>query len=293
MPSSKNNDMSYLDDFFGVAEKVEHKWERAPFTMVGAKSQSLKHIIPLIPINRNSIWVDHFCGTGVVSFNLLKYGKVNVINDRYSAITDFFTSVRDHCERLCEYLDQFPWNSRQQWNESRGLWNTYDDPVIRAAHWYYYWRGSVLGKGQSFGRGITSPFNPYRDVISLLPIIKSKLANFLIENRDARTLFDEFDKPETIHYLDPPYTGTDQGTYKHKWGYRDMDDLLDRIATARGTVLLSHVPCDQINKRDFWDERNAFDVVYTADVKTMEGNYKTDKPGNIKQKEMLWLKYAK
>lgn len=287
----------YLDDLFDIiddveAEKEEVKWSRGAFSMIGGKTKSLKHIIPELPITKDTVWVDHCAGTGVVSFNI-KPGKINVINDRYSAITDFYLSIRDHFDEFITYLERFPWHSRQQWVESHKKWNKHSDPVRRAAHWFYYWRSSVLGKGKYFGRGLTYPFNPMKDVFELLPSIRDKLRLFTLENLDIRKCIEDYDSLNTVHYIDTPYVNTDQGTYAHKWTEKDMKSLLNLLAGCKGFVALSHIPYDLIDEQDFWTDKKVWDVVYTAEPKiAKEGNYKTQVDGNMNQFECLWIKEA-
>jgi len=57
------SDDSFLDDLFDLgSEDITHvdrqTFERAPFGMPGGKTNSLKHILPRLPVRRK--WVDHF-----------------------------------------------------------------------------------------------------------------------------------------------------------------------------------------------------------------------------------------
>ena len=276
-------------------ENVKRKEiQKAPLGFPGTKWRSLEHILPHLPIQRKSRWIDHFGGTGVVSFNVPEC-EVMVLNDRNSAIIDFYRAVRDRRDELIAYLESFHPASREEWHHARMLWIEETDTVKRAALWYYMVRLSVLQKGHCFGRGLNSRLNPMPESLKLFIPISNKLKAFTIENQDARVLAADFDAPNAVHYFDPPYVGTDQGMYKHKWSWKDMSELLQLIGQLKGYVALSHYPDSRIDEAVDWTHRYEWKIEgNTSEPQVFrEENAKAGKESVMEQNtstEVLWIK---
>lgn len=257
---------------------------RAPFPYSGSKFKSLEHIIPRLPITQHSTWVDHFGGTGVVSWNVPTC-HVMVYNDRYSAVVAFYRCLRDPVKKkaLFEYLSLMPPHSREEFYWARDTWVNDEDDVVRAAKWYYGLTVSVLGRQQAFARAITSHHQTnVWDYMDKLPMIHDKLGFFTLENLDVFQCINDYDSPSTVHYFDPPYVGTDQGGYESKWTSKDQERLLNRIAELQGFVALSHYPCKEIEKRSYWTNRYQWDHEGSASGK-----------GRDAVIECLWVKETK
>jgi DNA adenine methylase len=230
---------------------------RAPFSFQGSKWRSLDKIIPRLGVHKSNTWVDHFGGTGVVSWNIPKC-NVMVYNDRYSALVAFYRCLRDEKkkEALLAYLESMPPHSREDFYWARDTWVNDVDDVIRSAKWYYGLCCSVLGRQKAFARAISS--HAITNVWQRLPMfepIHRCLQSFTLENLDVFQCITDYDTPQTIHYFDPPYVGTDQGGYQSKWGLDDQARLLKAIGNCRGFVALSHYPCNVIDEQPYWTNR--------------------------------------
>src|SRR5690606_4330319 len=69
----------------------------------------------------------------------------------------------------------------------------------------------------------------------------------VIENRDALEVIRAHDRPDTLHYVDPPYPlGTrDAGTdYRHEMTGDDHRELADTLRSVKGMVVISGYPCE-------------------------------------------------
>ena len=287
-----------LDDTNELIEVDRTEYQRAPFAMPGAKYRSLHEIIPRLPITRSCTWADHCGGTGVVSWNVPTC-KVMMFNDRYSGIVAFYRVLRDPIKKdqLLKYLSEMPPHSREEWLDCRAMWVTEEDDVARAAKWYYMTRLSILNKRQAFGRGITMKFAPIgdmSDVRLLFDSIHPILKNFTLENLDLKVSFLDYDTPSTIHYIDPPYVNTDQGTYEDKWTHKDNEDLFRLIANSKGFVAFSHYYSSEIDKQSFWTNRYTWSTrVTTEPLIARAENHKlerTDEFGEKEALECLWIK---
>lgn len=269
-------------------------YERAPFGMPGGKTNSLKYILPHLPV-RNK-WIDHFGGSGVISWN---YPDVDIMvyNDRYSGVVAFYRCLQSRrytelLERL-EYLT--PPLSREEWIHCRANWCHETDDVERAAKWFYMIKNSVIGKGQSFARSTNSkPPITLPNALKLFEPLHYKLQHFQIENLDWRTCVRDYDSDGCVHYFDPPYVATDSGIYAHKWSRLDLRELLKTISNIRGFAALSGYPDSDIDNCDFWTDRISWEVPISSEVMAFtDENYK--KGHDFKSEygtatEVLWIK---
>lgn len=256
----------------------EHRaqWQKAPFVMPGSKYQDLDNIIPLLPVTKSSRFVDHFGGTGVVSWNVPTC-KEKVFNDRRSSVTEFYKCLRDHNDEFLAYIDSFHKNCRQEWLECRATWNKEDDPVKRAGKWFYWICMSNLDCGNSFRRQFHPRIDNKKGTIRAL---KARLSNFLIENLDVFTCIKDYDSIRTVHYMDPPYIDVGTSYRGVKWGERELNRLLERIGELKGFVALSHYPSDLIDSQPYWTK------AYQWNVRETLSNFNKSQ----EKKECLWVK---
>lgn len=95
-------------------------------------------------------------------------------------------------------------------------------------------------------RSGTTPVHDWVNWPDAASAITSRLQGVVIENRDAMTVSESHDGPETLHYLDPPYvleTRTRaRGEYQHEMENVDHEAFLDRAVMLEGMVVISGYP---------------------------------------------------
>lgn len=84
--------------------------------------------------------------------------------------------------------------------------------------------------------------------------IRLRLERAQIECNDALKVIESRDTPETFHYVDPPYIGSNMGHYA---GYKEEDfiRLLDLLGSCQGKFLLSNYsnkPLERAIKEKRW-----------------------------------------
>lgn len=267
---------------------------KAPFPWVGGKCNSLEYLLPHILPRLRGRWIDVFGGSGIVSLNVPKQ-ELMVLNDAYSGVMDFYKVLQSNrWEELRIYLSTLmPPLSREQWLLARREWCTETDTVVRAAKWFYMFRNSVIGKGQSFGRATdsASPMMLSKALRTFEPI-HLMLQNFQLENLDFRTCIRDYDSERAVFYIDAPYLGTDPGIYSGKWNLKDLQDLLRLIGDLKGTVLFSHYPDLLVEKQTFWTGRIEWKSPIHSNVTAFDlNNYRVEE-GYRKESavEVLWIK---
>lgn len=226
----------------------------APFVWPGSKKAHLDKILPLIPYT--SRFVDAFGGSGIVLLNT-PFHILDVYNDLNGNVVNFFRVIREK-ETLDEFVHKMELHahSREQFDEYVINRHTLPDPVDRAVAWYYTIETSFSRLGRHYGRNMQASAETRR-VYERLPGLEQihlRIRNCYIECKNAFDIIREFDHPETVFYLDPPYTGTQHGTYSGpQFSEEDHKALLALIGEVQGTVILSGEPCDYYDDMDYWD----------------------------------------
>ena len=77
--------------------------------------------------------------------------------------------------------------------------------------------------------------------VNRLPEAAERLIRVQIENQHFRKLIPNYDDPETLFYLDPPYTNSERksGGYKCEMTEEDHEELIEILHCIQGTAVLS------------------------------------------------------
>ena len=112
--------------------------------------------------------------------------------------------------------------------------------------------GHITGFRRNSNRSGTTPAHDWRNYADALPSFTERLAGVVIESKPAHELILEFDTPDTLFYLDPPYVHSTRTLgnphcAKHRYAYELDDeghrDLAELLREARGMIVLSGYPC--------------------------------------------------
>ena len=189
-------------------------------------------------------YVEVFGGGGWVLFHKPP-GKFEVYNDFNSNLANLYRCVRDKPAELCEAL-RYTLNSREDFELIRNLIHGSDelDDVKRAAYFYQIIRQSYASGLDSFG---AQPHNMWRN-FPLIHEASARLQTVVIENKDFEKLIAQYDRPNTIFYLDPPYFETED--YYEDVGFteKDHERLRDALMGIDGKFLLSYNDCPEIRE---------------------------------------------
>lgn len=220
--------------------------------------------------------------------------RVEIYNDVNQEMVNLFRVLRDteQSKELRRLLDLTPYAR----DEFYDCYELSDDPVEQAR------RTIVLAmQAHNPAKSLDRKSNGYRTSSSghhvlprdfsehtrALEIITARLKKVIIENRPARKVCEQHDRPDTLHYLDPPYPGVTRSTnakyYTHE--LRGMDahyELFTWSRELKGMVVLSGYECREYE--DWfggagWEKRTR-----TARTGAFCGGAKT-----AKATEVLWL----
>jgi len=220
----------------------------------GSKYESLPHILGRLPYM--DVFVDVFGGSAAVLLGRRPH-KLEVYNDRFSGVVDFYRCVRDHLEPLCERLELIM-HSREEWERCKETWdqpdpNTVEGLVERAARWYYIVAYGFGGIDRGWARNLKANAVISGQIQRKLPMFRTiheRLKKVQIENQDWFQCMLDYDSESTVFYLDPPYLDQDNQHYKHVVDHKVM---LEWIFKMKGFVALSGYPTPLYDTYP-WDE---------------------------------------
>lgn len=283
-----------FDDIDNMTKDDDHEILRAPFGYPGGKSRSVKHILPHLPYR--NVYVEPFGGSAAILL-ARQPSKIEVYNDRYGGVTDFYRCLRNP-EMLNALIDwlELTVQSREEFLLCRDTWKDTEEITERAARWYYMTMYSFASLGRNFGRATSGPTTTAGIVnrkLKLFHKIHERFVNVIVENRDALKLIPEFDSFDTVYYLDPPYVDAHAGTYKNEMTIDDHRELIDIIFSLDGFVAVSGFTNPLYDEQP-WDKVLDWEVFCSISPRAFtKGNNREgldvyDKREH--QQEVLWIK---
>lgn len=208
-------------------------------------------IIEHIPAHR--IYVEPFGGVASV---LLRKDRsyAEVWNDLDDELVNLFRVLRGpDASRLVEMLRLTPFAR----TEFVMAYQQCEDPVERARRMLVrsfmgFSNTGTLGRSTGFradsNKSGTTPAHDWANYPSQVPAIVERLAGVVIEHRDALDVMTTHDRPDALHYVDPPYvhrtrSGGNPYCAKHKYQHEMTDadhaKLIAALHRLRGMVIVS------------------------------------------------------
>jgi DNA adenine methylase len=284
-------------DNHSADDVVREDYVRAAFGYPGSKARSVLNILPHLPYT--DMYCEPFGGSGAVLL-ARNESKLEIFNDRYSGVTAFFRVIKqkDTYEEFTRRIDLMV-HSREEFVWARNTWKNCDDIIERAARWYYVVRNSFGAQCLYFGRSRNPKAlfaNKWHSGLQDLYPIHNRVANCQIENLDWRVCFNDYNRPECVWYLDPPYYKVATGMYECEFQESEHIELLERIQGLDGFVAISSYPNDLYDKYE-WDKR----VVWEQGAKSLGmaftgsnrlGEYKETLKRKVAM-EVLYIRHAK
>lgn len=244
---------------------------------IGGKRLLRKKIIELFPPKEErKRYVEVFGGAAWVLFGICSGGgtevsPIEVYNDINGELVNLFRIVKNHVKALQEELDNIL--------QSRELFFDYKDQIRtrgftdiqRAVRFYILLKLSYGANMSSFGMKGRNLENATKN----LEDISKRLKNVLIENRDYSQIIEDYDREDTLFYLDPPYFGTEI-YYKNKgadevMGKGDHENLKKILSKIKGKFILSYNDCKEV--RDLYKDYEIIEVQRQHNLKDNNEKY--------------------
>lgn len=214
----------------------------------GGKWKHAHWIIEHMPPHQT--YVEPFGGGGSV---LLRKERAHgeVYNDLDDEIVNLFRVARDRGDELKRKLALTPF-ARMEFDLS---YRPSSDPLERARRtvvrsFQGFSGAAVCGQKTGFrsssARSGSTPAMDWRNFPAALAATLDRMQGVVIENRDAKVVMAHHDRPDTVHYVDPPYLHSTRNmntkSYKHEMTDEQHAELVVFLQGLRGMVLLSGYP---------------------------------------------------
>lgn len=251
---------------------TENAGQRKSFlSWVGGKSLLAGKIIPLIPDHK--CYCEVFAGAAWMLFKK-EESKVEVINDINLDLVTLYRVIQNHLEEFVRY---FKWVlvSRDEFERLQRVDPTTLTDIQRAARFYYLIRTRFRSMLDSPLMQISAEQRPKLNLLRIeedLSMAHLRLTRVYVENLPFLKLIDRYDRPGTFFYIDPPYHGCEDDYGKGLFQRSDFDALSARLATLKGTFIMSINDTPQIRKLF------AGFTIRTVTTRYSIGTAKRDKP---------------
>jgi len=166
--------------------------------------------------------------------------KVNVYNDIYDEVYNFFYQLRNHPYELIQLIMLTPYSRMEHAESFRRDDNPSD--LERARRVFVESHLSLQGIGV---KNAPCNFRLYRTgnqvsfpSIACLYYYADRMRNILLERLDVLDAIDKYDSPSTLFYIDPPYLKYGDG-YVCGFSLEDHIRLAKKLYGVRGYVMVS------------------------------------------------------
>jgi len=228
-----------MDLFNPDLEPVASARPIAPY--IGGKKQLSARICAMIDAIPHQCYAEPFVGMGGVFLRRRRKPKVEVINDISEDVATLFRILQRHYQAFIDEM-KFSLAGRAAFDRlQRADPSTLTD-IERAARFLYLQRLAFGGKvaGRNFGISTTTPgrFN-ITTLEPMLADVHERLAGVVIERLGWEKFINDYDRPETLFYLDPPYYDCEKDYGAGVFDKGDFDNMAKRLAGVHGPFILS------------------------------------------------------
>ena len=215
---------------------------------MGGKSRMCSKIISMIPAHRT--YIELFTGGSWVLFGKPK-SQIEVINDIDNELINLYLTVRDNPEEFIKEFNNIPISETlfNLFTREKGYTNSLDDQegipsVDQAIKTYFVLMNSFNGKlseKPTFSVSNIKRAGSVKFYRTDWDMVRDRLKEVTILNRDFRNVIGKYDSPESFFYLDPPYMCAVDNTHYYRFTFtpEDHEDLMVYLSDIAGKFILS------------------------------------------------------
>ena len=188
------------------------------------------------------MYVDVFGGGGSVLLNKERSVR-EVLNDANGNLINLYRVVREYPDELKDRL-LYVLHSREDFKiaQRRLAQFSYKDDILRAADFYQVVRQSYAGNGKQFSPVARSMWAGF----PAIDRVAGRLQGVTLEIEDFGVIFQRYDSPTTVFYIDPPYFFTEDYYPGNIFLRSDHQRLAAILLNAEGLWLLSYNLCPEV-----------------------------------------------
>ena len=271
------------------------------FSYYGGKQRIARHILPVIDEIPHTVYGEPFCGGASVLYARDARTVANsdhyreYLNDKNEWVTTFYRVGKLQPDELLTLIDATLY-SESAHAKAKGILKNSENYSDLEIAWAFYVQAN-MSFANKLGGGWASTVNSgNRGAVWVsrrkhLSNALARLSEVAISCSDAISCIKRWDSPQTLHYIDPPYPGADQGHYS---GYtiEDYMQLCDCLDTIHGSYILSNYP--QSIEPKSAQKKVEIQATSSASAKGKVGADKSQMPtqeslGDRKRTEVLWV----
>jgi DNA adenine methylase len=271
---------------------------RPLFSYYGGKQRLAPKVLNLIREMPHTVYTEPFAGGAAVLFakgrpDVSATAYREVINDTHDLIVNLYRVARSHPAELQRRLELTLYSQAEYRRSVEICRDGHEDPIELAWAAYVNLQMSFANKlSAGWGRGVLggNKAATWANKLANLPLALARLKDVHIGSEDALKFIRRWDSPQTLHYCDPPYPGTDCG---HYGGYtiEDFKSLVECLDGCQGSFILSNYPQD-FTPPDNW-HKVEIPITSSASGKGKVGADRSKMPtqealGDRRRVEVLW-----
>lgn len=242
-----------------ISKPSRKKRDRPLVRWHGGKWMIAPWILPFFP--PHDTYTEAFGGGASLLLRKARARKAEIYNDLDETLIRLFKVLQDpaKAERLVRLLQLTPYSEKEfQW-----AYEHTDDDVEAARRtlvrsWMGYGSDGTAGVYKTGFRSIVNhagktPAGEWVNYVATIDRTIERIQGVMISCRDAYSVLEQYDTPETLHYVDPPYLpstrsegnrrrGAGYHVYQHELSEEDHVKLLDFLMGLKGMVILSGYP---------------------------------------------------
>lgn len=212
-----------------------------PAAYIGGKRSLAKTIIQRINASPHKTYCEAFVGMGGVFFRRELAPKSEVINDWSGDVANLFRILQRHYPQFMDCL-KFQITSRREFERLKACNPSTLTDLERAARFIYLQKLAFGGKVAGRNFGVSTERGARFNLTNLAPILEAvheRLAGVVIENQPWSSFIDQYDRPGTLFYLDPPYWNSEGDYGKDLFGRDEFAAMAARLAKLKGRFIMS------------------------------------------------------
>ncbi|MGL5064676.1 MAG: DNA adenine methylase [Microcoleus sp.] len=222
---------------------------KTPLSYYGGKGRIATKIVPFIHQIPHSVYSEPFCGGLAVLYAKGNYETFNnsnyreAINDKNKNLITFWRVAREQPEELERWIDMTLY-SQEEHRQSKIIYENPENYTELEISWAVFIQCNMSFSNticRGWGVSILSENSAatWNNRKNKLPECFNRLKTVHIGCEDALDFIKRWDSDTTLHYVDPPYPGTNQGHYDGYTidDYKALCELLDKV---KGSYILSN-----------------------------------------------------
>lgn len=208
---------------------------------IGGKRNLAKRLVEIIDRIPHRTYAEPFVGAGGVFLRRTSRPAAEIVNDWSQDVATFYRVLQRHYVAFLDML-RFQITTRAEFDRLLRIDPATLTDLERSARFLYLQRtafgGKVTGRNFAMHRGRGPGF----DVTKLGPMLEDlheRLAGVVIERLCWQKFIRQYDTPETLFYLDPPYYGCEDDYGIDLFSRDQFVEMAEQLAEIQGRFILS------------------------------------------------------